>query len=123
MKRIALLLAIGLIGLTGCKREITFSPGSSGTVVNQTNVSVNKNRGDIVVFTNNDDPVHRINVFPAPGPAPATSVPTTIYPPNAGAGRPSSFTWTIPATATPPAAFNWVCVTHTGEFGTITVNP
>lgn len=124
MKRIPLLvLAVGLLALTGCKREITFTTGSSGTVVSTSNVSVDQNRGDVVVFVNDDEPIHRIEVVPTTGPAPAGATPTTIYPPDAGAGRATSFTWNIPTGTMPPTTFTWRCVTHTGETGTITVNP
>lgn len=126
MKRLFLIMfALGIICLAGCKREITFTPGSPASVVTPSpaDASVDKNRGDVVVFTNNDDRVHKIFLRPGATPLPANPVATTIYPPGSGATQPSSYTWSIPAAATPPTTYVWTCLIHTGEFGTITVNP
>jgi plastocyanin len=120
MKRLLLvILALGFLALAGCKRDITFNVGG-GITPAPANVSVDKNRGDVVVFINKDDRVHRIHVGTGPIPAGAG---TTIYPPGSGAGRPDTYTWSIPAATAPPATATWTCLIHTGESGTITINP
>ena len=126
MKRLPLIIiALGILCLAACKREITFTPGNPASVISPSppNVTVDMNRGDIVVFINDDDRIHKIFVFPGGIPMPANPVGTTIYPPGSGTGRPSTYTWTIPKTTTPPASYTWVCLIHTGETGAITVNP